>query len=377
MKILGFDFNKNKSKLDNSSDSTDFDTVNLTSVTDLPRIVENRNNEWVNYGDDNLYPEYLKSVYNTSPTHNAIVKTKSQMVIGEEWTFNDTLLDESQKIDVLKIINSIKKEGYSYSLDYQLQGSMAFELIWSLDFTKIVKVSRLDVSKLRSGKFEDGKIKEWFYKRDWSDRSEDEVTIKSLDKSNKVDYRQILYIPGQKVSNEYYGEPAYLSAMDWITLESQVGLYYLSLIENGFNPSVVVKFFRKPANAEDRADVVRGLKKSYSGVKKAGSVMVMFSDGKELAPDVQTLDVANVDKQFTVISDQITTKILTGERATTPELFGITIPGQLGSGDFETKVRAFSRFVINPDQKVFENAVNEILLMNGYDVNFAIKDFEF
>jgi hypothetical protein len=201
------------------------------------------------------------------------------------------------------------------------------------------------------------------------------VCIEVLDRGDKENHRQIFYVSGPKVSNEYYGEPTYLAAMDWITLESQVGLYYRSLIENGFNPSMVVKFYRKPASQEERDDVVSGLKRSFGGVKRAGKAIVMFSDGKELSPDVTPIEVSNVDKQFTIISDQITQKILTGERATTPELFSIMVPGQLGNGDFETKVKCFTKFVVQPDQRVFENAVNDILKLNGFNIHYKLKPF--
>ena len=380
MNILGFQFGKQAIKtpevINIPRDNSDaVDGFSLNAVTDLPVITESRNYDWVNYGDDNLYPEYLKSMYNTSPTHNAIVKTKAQMVVGEGYTIDETFLDEKQKIDALKIIQDIEKDKYDLSLDFQLYGAMAFEVIWSLDFSRVVEVNRLDVSKLRSGKYDDGEVEEWFYKRNWNDRREDEVCIDVLDTSNKEDHRQIYYVSGPKVSNEYYGEPTYLSAMDWITLESQVGLYYRSLIENGFNPSVIVKFYRKPASQEERDDVVSGLKRTFGGVKRAGKAMVMFSDGKELAPDVVPVEVSNVDKQFTIISDQITQKILTGERATTPELFSIMVPGQLGNGDFETKVKCFTKFVIQPDQRVFENAVNNILKLNGFNINYKLKPF--
>ena len=177
------------------------------------------------------------------------------------------------------------------------------------------------------------------------------------------------------ISNEYYGEPSYQASIDWVKLESQTGLYYSSLIENGFNPSVIVKFYRKPASLDERSQIVQGLKKSFGGVKNSGKAVVLFSDGKELAPDIQTVDVASVDKQFTVIADQIVQKILTGERVTTPELFGIQVPGSLGSSDFETKVRAFTRFVIRPDQIILEDTINEILKLNGYDVKFKFNQF--
>lgn len=379
MKILGLEFGKQKESISVESVVVDkksyVDAFSLSAVTDLPVIKESRNNEWVDYGDDNLYPEYLKDMYNTSPTHNAIVKTKAQMVVGDGYTIDDTFLDERQKIDALKIIEDIEENKYDLSLDFQLYGAMAFEIIWSLDFTRVVEVNRIDVSKLRSGKFDDGEVEEWFYKRNWADRREDAVCIDVLDKSDKENHRQIYYVSGPKVSNEYYGEPTYLAAMDWITLESQVGLYYRSLIENGFNPSVVVKFYRKPASQEERDDIVSGLKRSFGGVKRAGKAVVMFSDGKELSPDITPIEVSNVDKQFTIISDQITQKILTGERATTPELFSIMVPGQLGNGDFETKVKCFTKFVIQPDQRVFEDAVNNILKLNGFNIHYKLNPF--
>ena len=44
-------------------------------------------------------------------------------------------------------------------------------------------------------------------------------------------------------------------------------------------------------------------------------------------------------------------------------------------GDFETKVKCFEKFVIRPDQRRFEEAVNQILKLNGYDVNWKLNQF--
>ena len=381
MKIFGYELSKIEVQ-NNTSEPITIDYTpdgvegfSLSKWTDLPYIKEERNRDWVTYGNDNLYPEYLKDMYNSSPTHQAIVKTKAQMVVGDGYTIQDNHLSEAEKINVLKIIQRIDKDLYETSMDYQLYGAMAYEIIWSLDFKRVVEVNRLDISKLRSGKFEDGSVKEWYYSRDWATQRPETVCIYTLNKGDKQNHRQILYKAGQMISNEYYGEPSYQASIDWVKLESQTGLYYSSLIENGFNPSVIVKFYRKPASLDERSQIVQGLKKSFGGVKNSGKAVVLFSDGKELAPDIQTVDVASVDKQFTVIADQIVQKILTGERVTTPELFGIQVPGSLGSSDFETKVRAFTRFVIRPDQIILEDTINEILKLNGYDVKFKFNQF--
>lgn len=382
MNIFGYTLGKVKTpepitEVINMSKSTiggdHIDTIRLSVMTDLPFIGYNRTEPWVNYGSDNLYPEFLKDLYNTSPTHNAIVKTKAQMVVGEGYVYDDTNYDEKDKINILKVLNNIDEDIYEYSLDYQIFGAMAFEVIWSLDFSKIVEVNRIDVSKLRSGKYEEGEVTEWYYKRDWRDRREEAVCIHPLNKADKTNHRQLLYVGGQMVSNEYYYEPSYTGAIDWITLESQCGVYYRGLIENGFSPTIVAKFYRKPATQEERDTIMGGLKKNYTGVK-GNKILGIFSDGKELAPDITPIEVSNMDKQFTVIAEQITQKIITGERAT-PELCGLAIPGQLGNGDFETKVKVFSKFVVSPDQRIFEKAVNKILMMNGFDPKFKLNSF--
>ena len=377
MKIFGYTLNKTNPEVlkpETITYSQDgVDGFSLSQWTDLPTIKEDRNHEYVKYGSDNMYPSFLKDMYNSSPTHQAIIKTKAAMMAGDGYTVQWDHLTEPDKVNALKIIDDIVRDLPDTSLDFQLYGAYIYEIIWSLDHTKIVEVNRLDPSTIRSGKFEEGVIEEYFYSRDWGTHRPDIIEIPSLDARNKQDHRQILYVPVQMVSNEYYGEPGYQVAMDWITLESQTGLYYRSLIENGFNPSVVIKFFRKPGSLDERASIVDGLKRSFGGVKNTGKAVVLFSDGKELAPEITPIDVASIDKQFTVIASQITEKILTGSRVTTPELFGIAIPGQLGSGDFPTKVQAFERFVVRPDQMNLERTINNILSLNGFDIKFELN----
>jgi hypothetical protein len=374
-----FNFSKSKSKTESESLTStgpdEFGSMSLALQTDLPIIKETQNKDWVNYGIDNLYPEFLKELFNMSPTHQAIIKTKSLMVVGDGFIVDTDHLNEADKVHVNQLVTQIDRSLYETSLDQQLYGAFAYEIIWSLDFKRIIKVNRVDPSQLRSGKYQENFIDKWYFSRDWSNRREDIKEIYSFEESDGQNYRQLLYVPCQQVSNEYYGEPNYQAAVNWINLEAQTGTYYKSLIENGFNPSIMVKFYRKPASKEERSDIVKGLKKSYGGVKNTGKAMVIFSDGKELAPDIDPIATQNVDKQFTVIADQIVTKILTGERVVTPELFGIMVPGQLGSGDFENKVKAFQKFTIRPEQRIIEQTVNRILLTNGFDVNFKLNPF--
>ena len=57
----------------------DLRIVNLSTYT-TPEIVEKSNKEWVSYGSDNNYFNYLIQRYNGSPTNNAIINGISEMI---------------------------------------------------------------------------------------------------------------------------------------------------------------------------------------------------------------------------------------------------------------------------------------------------------
>jgi len=49
-----------------------YEIVTLSKYT-APEIIEKRNKEWISYGDDNNYFQYLINRYTGSATNNAII----------------------------------------------------------------------------------------------------------------------------------------------------------------------------------------------------------------------------------------------------------------------------------------------------------------
>ena len=56
--------------------------IGLSSYT-RPEVSENGRNEWVEYGDENDYFDYLIDRYNGSPTNNAAINGISEMIYGK------------------------------------------------------------------------------------------------------------------------------------------------------------------------------------------------------------------------------------------------------------------------------------------------------
>lgn len=381
MGLFNFNFNK-KAPIVKQVEENFENVFNLSMQTSLPIIREKGGQKWISYvtdeGED--YTTFLEKLYNNSPTHQAIVDTKSLIINGDGFTYNE--VEPNQMIELERLLNYIDGQNTLWDMtaklvkDNQLYGAMCLEVIWSGDFTKINKVSRISPKNIRSGRFEGGKVETYYYSRNFNDRREEVIEIASFDILNKRDHRQLWYIPNQLISNEYYGEPFYIAGCNWISLEAQTGLFYKSLMENGFNPSLIIKYYKKNATIEEKTEIVRGLKKSFGGVKNTGKVMTIFASEKETAPDIEPINVSQLDKQFTVIADQIVTKILSCHRVTTPEMFGIAIAGKLGTADFQTQVKAFTEFVINPEQKKLEIILNKIFKINGLNIDLKIKKLE-
>jgi len=99
---------------------------------------------FVNYGDDNLFPQYLVDLYHSSATHNALSTTIAMMIFGEGFDASD--LDGRLAFDQWNLNDELRKA----CLDFKIQGGFALEVNWSIDRTTIANTSvRVSAMKRR------------------------------------------------------------------------------------------------------------------------------------------------------------------------------------------------------------------------------------
>ena len=107
------------------------------------------------------------------------------------------------------------------------------------------------------------------------------------------------------------------------------------------------------------------IKAQNGGAKNAGKAIIFYSDGKELAPDVDTIDATNIDQRLLQVADQIVQQIVTAHRAH-PQLLGIQTPGKLGySSELLQSWEIFDKMVIMPERKLILDAFKQVLIYNG------------
>ena len=317
---------------------------------------------FVNYGDDNLFPQYLVDLYHSSATHNALVTSIAMMIYGEGFDASD--LEGRLAFDQWNLNDELRKA----CLDFKIQGGFALEVNWSLDRTTIANVSHLPFENVRSGFVnEDEKVEYYYYSKDWSDKREEPVEICCFDVNKKIDHpTQILYVKPFSPGSFYYPKPDYVGSINYIELDKEISIYHINNIQNGMSPSFSIHFKNGIPPQEERNRIRMDIERQLSGAGNAGKFIVTYSDDPERKPDFEPFQLSDAHNQYQFLSEEVTAKIMVGHRVTSPQMFGVAVPGKLGGGgELAESAELFEKNVIRPARQVVEEAVKTLLNASG------------
>ena len=123
--------------------------VGLSSYT-RPEVKEVYNRDWISYGDDNNYFQYLIDRYNGSPTNNAAINGIAEMIYGKGLDAVESKEKASEYEEMKSLLTKkvIKKICY----DYKMMGQAAIQVIYSKDRKKIAQIEHIPVETLRAEK---------------------------------------------------------------------------------------------------------------------------------------------------------------------------------------------------------------------------------
>ena len=345
-----------------------FETINMRNI-DLPMPKESKGYDWVLFGPNNQFPLDILDYRNSSAIHDSIIESKTSLIAGQGFIFGETReLSNQFLVDNWKLVpfwRKLDKIFWMVARDQQTFGYSCFEIIYSMDRTRIADMNWIDASRIASGKRDEfGNIDCYYYSDNWKDtRNNPPRKIEAYD-TNKDGMRQLMFIKYDDNNMDYYALPNYYSALRWIKADSLMGEYNLAAINNGFSPSIVFKFYKKPTPEERRMNA-ESIKAQHGGTRNAGKALIFYADGKDLAPDVDTLDATNIDQRLIQVADQIVQQIITAHRAH-PQLLGIQTPGKLGySSELLQSCEIFNAMVIEPERKLIMDAFRQVLIYNG------------
>jgi len=359
-------------------------------------VVEKPNIEWVYYGEHNLYPLQLHDLKYGSPIHNSILKTKAKMMAGDGLLYNGLKTREeseafykslkgTQKAEVDFLVNNkyggmpLENLQDALAQDYQDYGAYCYKIIFNKDFTKIAGIKYYKAENIRSGKEKDGKIENYYYSKDWTKSKQGGFKPEVLYTYNEKDREHLEQFVYRKIGNDdYYGITNYSGAINWIHIDFQMGIFHRSNIENGMNPGLHFRFYKKFASDEEEDRVREMVKKQWQGAMNTGKMIMTVNDGKELAMDINPIEVSNLDKQLLLLAELADQKILTGHQLTTPMLCGITSNKGLGNvgNELETGYQLFDGLSMASDRKVLRNDIQWWFEFNKTGITVDINKFK-
>ena len=319
---------------------------------------------FVNYGDDNLFPQYLIYLFHSSSTHNALTTTIATMVFGEG--FDATTLDGRLAFDQWNLNDELRKA----CVDFQIQGGFALEVNWSLDRTTIANVSHLPFENIRSGFVnEDEKVDYYYYSKDWSSKTEEVDEICTFDPERKLDHpTQILYVKPFSPGSFYYPKPCYTGSIDYIELDKEIGKYHINNMLNGMAPSYRVHFLNGIPPEEERNRIRMDIERQMTGAGNAGKFIVTYSDDPERRPIFEPFELSDAHNQYQFLSEEVTAKIMVGHRVTNPQMFGVAVPGKLGGGgELAESAALFEQNVIAPNAEVVSSTIQTLMRASGIE----------
>ena len=323
---------------------------------------------FVNYGDDNLFPQYLVDLYHSSATHNALSTTIAMMIFGEG--FDATTLDGRLAFDQWNLNDELRKA----CLDFKIQGGFALEVNWSIDRTTIANVSHLPFENIRSGFVnEDEKVEYYYYSKDWNDKREEPSEICTFDPERNIEHpTQILYVKPFSPGSFYYPKPDYVGSINYIELDKEIGKYHINNMLNGMSPSFSIHFKNGIPPQEERNRIRMDIERQLSGASNAGKFIVTYSDDPDRKPDFEPFQLSDAHNQYQFLSEEVTSKIMVGHRVTSPQMFGVAVPGKLGGGgELAEASELFEKNVIAPARQVVTEAVKTLLNAAGLDAQLV------
>jgi len=368
-------------------DSNSLSYIKFDNVK-VPEFKTVRGKDWVYWGEENDYPDYLIDLYMRSSTHNAIITGKVNYILGGGWNSQKigTTIESQAKINnFIENVNpdeSLNEISEPIFLDFEIFNSVALEIIFNKSGSDF-SLYHIPLNKLRTNEDES----KYYYSKNWNERnqSEEKTGLKEYEpfmfdkKQNKGSYIYIYKITAPRKGKDpnVYSMPEYIGSTQAIETDLECSNYNLSEIKTGFSAGTILNFYNGVPLPEAKLEIEKMIKKKFSGTDKAGGIILNFADGKERGSEVTSLSGNDLDKRYIELKKDVRQEIFTGHKVSSPMLFGVKTEGQLGGrSEIQEAYELFQNTYISKRQQILEKIFNKFLTLKNIPSKLYLKPTE-
>jgi hypothetical protein len=314
-----------------SSFNTKYAFVNLSTPTvdnevkDLDRLRE----DWIPFGKDNLFPQYLSELKRQSSTHRSVLAQKTTFTTGGGFlTSNESLADFIE--DVNANGESLKDCFKKLADDYYTYGNAYLE---GVVYEGGVNFYHKDASTARLAKNK----KYVYFNSDWTNYKKNKEKTQRIPVYPQIsNSRFIIHYKDYESTFNFYGLPDYVAALEHIAIDYEIGKFNHTSFKNGFSPSAIVTVNGDFGEAEAEK-FVETAKDTLTGSGNNSKILFLVKNGEDSrGTDVQIISNKE-DGDFLDLQKLTDQNIITAHRWQ-PALSGIVSSGKMNNTGSEIRI---------------------------------------
>lgn len=349
--------------------------INLSSYN-KPKVIEDKRREFVAYGEDNNFYQYLIDLYINSATNNAIINGVANMIYGKGLD----ALDSNTKTNEYAAMRSIVHDKclMKIALDLKMLGEASFQVLYKDG--RVVRAEHFPRQTLRAEKYnEDGEIEAYYYHPNWqkikpNDKPE-RIACFGKGNGNEPEIKMIKrYVSGY----EYYCPPDWMGGAAYADLESHISDYLINDVQNGFSGSKVINFNNGVPDREKQIQVKNEIMHKLTGAR-GEKIIVAFNNNAESQTTIEDVSLTDAPQHYEYLSNECVRKLIVAHRVTSPLLLGVrTENNGLGSNaeEIETASLLFDNITIKPYQQLIIDCIDDILAVNDISLKLYFKTLQ-
>ena len=342
-----------------------------------PVITEDSREDWVEYGADNNYYEWIIERFHNSPTLNAVIGNISRLAYGRGLGALDGSRKPNEYAAMMALFSSDMLRKVSKEL--KMLGAGHLQVHYNSNHTKIIRVEHIATNLIRPGKCnQDGEIDTYYYSDNWEDPKKFPPKAYSAFGYSKNPI-EIMCIQPFTVGMKYFSTVDYEGCLPYAVLEEEIADYLINEVQNSFSGSKVVNFnngIPTPEQQKIQANKVMGKLTGAKGQK----VIVSFNANADQKTTVDDIPLTDAPQHYEFLAKESQQKILNCNNVVSSFLVGIAPEGggfSSSADEIEVASKYFYNISIVPIQDLFIEGLDQILAFNGISLDLYFKRLDY
>lgn len=352
---------------------SDIKLIQLSNYV-APKLEENKSKNWVMYGRDNCFYQYIIDRNNGSVTNSAINKSYVGLIYGRGLSATNASSNVEQWAQLAALLkpNEIKK----IISDFQLFGEASIQVVKTKDRKRVSGIyhiaKNLVIPEIED---EEGNINAYYFSRDW--KCYQKIGFERFPVFGTSNEEiEIYIIKPYSAGCNYFGKPDYFSGLQYAEMEEEISNFCINSIRNGLSAGYIINVpDGQTMTPEEKDQLERQIRKKLTQSDNASTFVLNFAS-KDAEITVIPFPVNEQQhKQWDFLTAESRQQIMTAHQVTSPMLFGIKDSTGLGNNadELDTAEAQLMKRVIHPKQQFILDAIEDIISVNGISLDLFFK----